>query len=229
MLSFFLWSVTDFVDFLLSLSGELSSLHEVLGVVELAGSSLFGLGGDLGNATFDVTDQSLNLGSVFVELLLHNAVVQEHSTAGLRGQEVHEEEKLDPEEVGDEVKDATTAVIEEAEEAEDDPVGEPLLIVVRSGSLECLDALECGVQNCDHKSEDGGSEEDKGDEESDKATGTEEDTGLDTSVLSDLGKLGDLLSKGVQGSQFLVNQLHFLYIYDLMIYIFQSMNSIYNH
>lgn len=124
--------------------------------------------------------------------------------SGLGSEQVHEEAELDPVPVGDEGKDAAADVVNEVEEAEDDPVGEPLLVVGFGLGLKGLDALESGVQDSDGQGQDGGAEEGESNEEGQEEAATEEDTGLNSKLLGELLHLGYLVSERAEGLEFLV-------------------------
>lgn len=104
-------------------------------------------------------DQSLNLVLVLVEEWLDNLIVDNLRALGLGSKEVDEEDELDPEVVWDHVKEASGEVVQEGENAENDPVGQPLLVVVGALSLECLDALGSRVENSDGESQNGGAKD----------------------------------------------------------------------
>lgn len=54
----------------------------------------------------------------------------------------YEESDSDIEVEGNEVEDESAELVDEVEESEDGPVGEPFLVVVLAGGLDGLDALD---------------------------------------------------------------------------------------
>ena len=56
---------------------------------------------------------------------------------------------------GDEVQDASGKLVNHGEQAEHNPVGEPLLIIIRSFWLESVETHEHGVSHSDHVGNDG--------------------------------------------------------------------------
>ena len=56
---------------------------------------------------------------------------------------------------GDEVEDASGKLVNHCEQAEHNPVGEPLLIIVRAFRLESVETHEHGVGHSDHVGDDG--------------------------------------------------------------------------
>ena len=71
----------------------------------------------------------------------------------------YEESDSNVEVEGDEVEDETTELVNEVEESEDGPVGEPLLVVVLASWLDGLDALDWGINYCEDYCQDSATEQ----------------------------------------------------------------------
>ena len=136
-------------ELLLCLCGNLSSLDEVVRVVEFLECLVLCFLSEVSGGSLHLINESLDLVLVFVEQGSNDAVVDDLRAAGLRGKQEDEEDKLDPEVVGDHVEEAASEIVEKGEDAEDDPVGEPLLVVTLFSRLKSLNALDSGVQDGD--------------------------------------------------------------------------------
>ena len=81
--------------------------------------------------------------------VLHVLVVNGQCTLGLGKEQVNEEEELDPEVVGDHVEKEAKEVISKGEKTENDPVGQPFLVVMLPFWLNSFNRLGSGVDNSD--------------------------------------------------------------------------------
>ena len=98
-----------------------------------------------------------------VEERLDNRIVDGLRPLSHGGEEVHKESELDPEVVGDHAEEEASEVVQESEDAEDNPVGQPLFVVIRAVSLECLNALSGRVEDSNSQGQNGGSEDTQSD------------------------------------------------------------------
>ncbi len=99
---------------------------------------ILGLLGNLRGSTLDFLDQFLDVLAVLHQEGLGNGIIDCKSSLSLGGEEVDEEGKLDPEEVGDESENPPEEVVNQGEETKDDPVGQPLLVVILVFRMDSL-------------------------------------------------------------------------------------------
>ena len=76
-----------------------------------------------------------------------DVLVEVFGSLELREHEPGEKSEADIRVVRDESEDTTNKGLKEVEEAEEHPVGQPVLVIVLVGALNCADRVDSGVQN----------------------------------------------------------------------------------
>lgn len=95
---------------------------------------------------FNLIDAGINIALVLLQERLDESVVNETCSEGLGMEEVDIESKFEEIVEGDEGKSESDEGVEDSAETVDDPIGEPLLVIISSLGLECLETHVCGIE-----------------------------------------------------------------------------------
>lgn len=146
-----------FVELILSLTSELCGFHEVGGVVqflEVVSSLLFGFWGNIASRSLDIINECLDWGLVLLQDWSNDEFVNGQCTFSLWSHQEYEECEFDVWVEWNHLENEPEELIYNVEETEDGPVGEPLLIVILSVWLDCLDALDWWINHCEYHCQD---------------------------------------------------------------------------